>query len=55
VELGTLTITSAVADSAAAEQSLIFTPSNLTAGIEIEDKMAEARTAAYAVSFGERQ
>ena len=55
VELGTLSITGAVADSATAEQSLIFTPSNLTAGIEIEDKMAEARTAAYAVSFGERQ
>src|SRR5471032_1295166 len=55
VELGTLSITRAVADSATVEQGLIFTPSNLTAGIEIEDKMAEARTAAYAVSFGERQ
>src|SRR5471032_2587907 len=55
VELGTLSITKAVADSATAEKSLIFTPSNLTAGTEIEDKMAEARTAAYAVSFGDRQ
>lgn len=55
VELGTLSITRAVADSATAEQGLIFTPSNLTAGIAIEDKMAEARTAAYAVSFGDRQ
>ena len=55
VELGTLSITKAVADSDAAQRKLLFQPNALPAGIEVEDPMVNARSAAYAVSFGRRQ
>lgn len=54
VELGTIEITKAVADNAAAECDLLFLPGALPAGIEAEDPMINARSAAYPVSFGRR-
>ena len=55
VELGTITLTKAAADSAAAEKPLLFLPSNLTPGIEVsDDPLINARDQAYAVSFGRR-
>lgn len=54
VELGTIEITKAVSDSAAAEKALLFQPTALTAGIEVEDPMINARAAAYSVSFARR-
>ncbi|MCS4250149.1 catalase family peroxidase [Pseudomonas sp. BIGb0164] len=55
VELGTLEITQAVADNVAAQKSLMFLPNNVPAGIEPQDPMINARSAAYPVSFGRRQ
>lgn len=55
VELGTVTITRAVADNLAAQKSLMFLPNNVPAGIEPQDPMINARSAAYPVSFGRRQ
>jgi catalase len=55
VEMGTLTITKAVADSLTAQKALLFLPSNLTDGIEeSDDPLIDIRTQAYAVSFGRR-
>jgi len=54
VELGTIEITKTVADNAAAECQLLFLPGALPPGIEAEDPMIMARSAAYAVSFGRR-
>jgi catalase len=33
----------------------MFSPGNVTAGIEPADPMIAARSASYAISFGERQ
>jgi catalase len=56
VELGTLTITKAVPDSAAAEKKLLFTPTSLTDGIELtDDPLPLIRTSAYGISFSRRQ
>jgi len=33
----------------------VFMPSNVPEGIDVADPMVDFRTAAYAVSFGERQ
>ncbi|WP_371316674.1 catalase family peroxidase [Pseudomonas gingeri] len=55
VELGTLSISSAVENSASAEKALLFQPNVLTPGIEVQDPMVNVRSAAYAVSFGRRQ
>lgn len=55
VELGTLSITSAVADSDAAQKQLLFLPSAVPEGIEPEDPMIDARSAAYPVSYDRRQ
>jgi catalase len=55
VELGTVEITRAVADNVAAQKSLMFLPNNVPAGIEPQDPMINARSAAYPVSFGRRQ
>jgi catalase len=56
VELGTITITKAAADSAAAEKPLLFLPTNIQDGIELsDDPLPDIRTQAYAVSFGRRQ
>jgi catalase len=55
VELGTLTLTKAVADSKAAEKALLFLPNALTDGIEVsDDPLIDARVQAYAVSFSRR-
>ncbi len=55
VELGTITITKAAADSAAAEKPLLFLPTNVPDGIEpSDDPIIDTRTQAYAVSFGRR-
>jgi catalase len=55
VELGTLTLTKVVADSAAAEKALLFLPTNLTDGVEAsDDPLIDVRSQAYAVSFGRR-
>jgi catalase len=55
VELGTITLTKAVADSAAAEKALLFLPTNLTDGVEeSDDPLIDIRAQAYAVSFGRR-
>jgi catalase len=54
-DLGTITLTRAAADNAAAERALLFLPGNLTEGIEAsDDPLIGARNAAYAVSFGRR-
>jgi catalase len=56
VEVGTITLTKAVADSATAEKALLFLPTNLTDGIEeSDDPLIDIRSQAYAVSFGRRQ
>jgi catalase len=54
VELGTITITKAVADSQAAEQKLLFDPGALLPGIQPADPMIAARSAAYIVSLSRR-
>ncbi|GJD34829.1 catalase [Methylobacterium aerolatum] len=55
LDLGTLSITKAVPDSAEAEKALLFMPNALTDGIEVsDDPLIDARVQAYAVSFGRR-
>ena len=54
VELGTISITKAVADSQAAEKKLLFVPGALVPGIEAADPMIAARSAAYIVSLSRR-
>ncbi|MCJ2052573.1 catalase family peroxidase [Methylobacterium sp. J-070] len=55
VDLGTLTVTKALPDSAEAEKALLFMPNNLTDGIEVsDDPLIDARVQAYAVSFSRR-
>jgi catalase len=55
VKLGTLTITGVAADQEGLTRSQVFLPSNVPAGIEPVDPMIDVRSAAYAISFGERQ
>jgi len=55
VELGTLTIDNAVANSAEAQKTLLFLPGQLTDGIEpSDDPLIDVRNSAYAVSFSRR-
>ncbi|HEY7128847.1 MAG TPA: catalase family peroxidase [Nitrospira sp.] len=54
VELGTISITKAVADSQAAEKKLLFVPGALVPGIEAADPMIAVRSAAYIVSLSRR-
>lgn len=54
IELGTITITKAVADSQTAEKKLLFMPGALVPGIEAADPMIPARSAAYIVSLSRR-
>ena len=55
VDLGVLTLTKVVPNSADAEKKLLFLPTNLTPGIELsDDPLPTVRTAAYSVSFGRR-
>jgi catalase len=56
VELGTLTITSIVANSAAVEKALAFDPIRLTDGIELsDDPLPALRSSVYALSRIHRQ
>jgi catalase len=55
VKLGTLTITGMAADQVGLSRSLLFLPNNVPAGIEPVDRMIDVRSAAYPISFGERQ
>jgi catalase len=55
VDLGTLTISKTLADSDAAQRSLLFTPGRLTDGIEpSDDPLIAARDGSYAESFRRR-
>jgi catalase len=55
VDLGVLTLTRVVPDSAQAQKKLLFLPTNLTPGIELsDDPLPSIRAAAYGVSFGRR-
>jgi catalase len=55
VDLGTITITRPVADSAAASRDLLFLPTNLIDGIEpSDDPLIDTRAQAYAISFDRR-
>jgi catalase len=54
IELGTITITTVVQDSQAAEKKLLFVPGALVPGIEPADPMIAARSAAYIVSLARR-
>jgi catalase len=55
VKLGTLTLTGMAADQEGLSTSLLFLPNNVPDGIEPADPMIEVRSAAYPISFGERQ
>ena len=55
VKLGTLTIVKVAAEPIKTDKALLFLPGRLPAGIEIADPMIAMRTAAYPISFGERQ
>ena len=54
IELGTISITKAVANSQAAEKKLLFVPGALVPGIEAADPMVAVRSAAYIVSLSRR-
>jgi catalase len=55
VDLGVLTLSKVVPNSAEAEKKLLFLPTNLTPGIELsDDPLPSVRAAAYGVSFGRR-
>lgn len=55
VELGTISIAKVVQDSDAAQRQLLFLPNALPSGIEVQDPMINARSAAYPVSYSRRQ
>ena len=56
IEVGTISITSVVPDSNAAEKALVFFPTTLTDGIELsDDPLPTLRTSVYALSFAHRQ
>jgi catalase len=55
VELGVLTLTSAVEDSVAEERKLAFDPTRLTDGIEpSDDALPKLRSLVYAISAAPR-
>jgi catalase len=54
VQLGTLELTSVIADSPAAQRELLFNPAALPSGIEPRDPMIRIRSDAYLVSFRRR-
>jgi catalase len=54
--MGTISVTSVVADSAAAQRALVFFPTTLTDGIELsDDPLPALRTSVYSLSFARRQ
>jgi catalase len=54
VELGLLEITK-VEEDKTLERKLLFLPSTLPSGIEVQDPMVAARGAAYPISYARRQ
>jgi catalase len=55
VELGTLTLDTAVPDNAEVQKTLLYLPGQVTEGIELsDDPMVAIRDGAYAVSFSRR-
>jgi len=55
VNLGTITLTGAVADEAKAQHDLRFLPNHLQPGIEVsDDPLIDARVRSYVISFGRR-
>jgi catalase len=55
VELGTVTIIRLDSEPMKTDKALLFLPGSLPAGIEIADPMIAMRSAAYPISFAERQ
>ncbi len=56
IEVGTISITSVVADSAGAERELAFFPTNLTDGIEVsDDPFPDLRSQVYGLASAHRQ
>jgi catalase len=56
IDMGTISITSVVPDSSAAEKSLAFDPTNLTVGIELsDDPFPNLRSKDYALAVSYRQ
>ncbi len=55
VKLGTITLDRVAADQPGLDKALLFLPSTVPAGIAPADPMIDVRSAAYPVSFGERQ
>jgi catalase len=54
-DMGTITLTAAAADNAAAQKALRYLPSVLMPGIEVsDDPLIDARVRAYVISFGRR-
>ena len=55
VDMGTITLTQAVADQEAAQRGLRFLPNHLQPGIEVsDDPLVDARVRSYVISFGRR-
>jgi len=55
VDMGTITLTSAVADNVLAQKQLHYLPNQLEPGIELsDDPLINARVRAYVISFGRR-
>jgi catalase len=55
VDMGTITLTKAVADNMKAQHDLRFLPNQLSPGIEVsDDPLITARVQAYVISFGRR-
>jgi len=55
VDMGTITLTKAAADNAAAQRALHYLPTQLTPGIEVsDDPLIDSRVRAYVISFGRR-
>ena len=55
VKLGTLTIERVAPEQTKTDKALLFLPARVPAGIEVADPMVAVRSAAYPISFGERQ
>jgi catalase len=56
IELGTMSVTSAVADNAAAEKELAYYPTNLVDGIEVsDDPFPDLRSRVYLLASNNRQ
>jgi catalase len=55
VDMGTITLTKAAPDNAAAQKAFHVLPNALTPGIEVsDDPLITARVRAYVISFGRR-